>query len=315
MPLQIVQCVITDLPSDAVVRFTDETLLNPDWEDPISRLAGPELLAECRTWGSSQPGEARCTASGQLPCGHVIHAVIPAWQGGGHGERELLERACHAALELAQAHGCSSVAFPLLPFEGFGWPRDLALDIEVGAIGAFLLQYEMDICVVVAHEEKYRISPRLASGVSRYIHDFYKGEDTLPATVIPMPSVTFSPEELEEALKQLDESFSQMLLRKIDEAGMTDVQCYKKANISRKLFSKIRSLPHYSPSKPTVLAFAIALELSLEETEKLLQTAGFALSHSSKFDLIVEYFIARKNYNIYTINQALFAFGQHLLGG
>ena len=119
---------------------------------------------------------------------------------------------------------------------------------------------------------------------------------------------------LDALLQQTDEGFSQMLLRKIDEKGMTDAQCYKKANVDRKLFSKIRSNPGYKPSKPTAFAFAAALELPLEEARELLGKAGFSISHSSKFDIIVEYCFKQRIYNVMEINEVLFHYDLPLLG-
>ena len=118
----------------------------------------------------------------------------------------------------------------------------------------------------------------------------------------------------ETLLRKTDEGFSDALLRMIDEKGLTDAECYKRANVDRKLFSKIRSNPAYRPSKPTVFAFAVAMELTLPEAKELLYKAGFSLSHSSKFDIILEYFIKNRRFNLYEINEVLYRFDMPLLG-
>ncbi len=327
MPLNIVRNDITKMKVDAIVNAANPSLLGGGGVDgAIHRAAGPELLEECRGLGGCETGSAKITGAYRLPCKYVIHTVGPVWHGGLLGERKLLSSCYRESLNLARDAGCESVAFPLISAGAYGYPRDRALDVAVETIGAFLRDHEMTVYLVVFDRASFRIGERRFQAIESYIDDHYvdlrldKNRRVqsvgFPPTPAPMayPQECAAPGDLREALDMIDESFSEMLLRKIDEKGMTDAQCYKKANIDRKLFSKIRSDRLYKPSKPTALAFAIALELPLEEARELLEKAGFALSHSSKFDIIVEYFIRQGNYNIYEINEALFAFDQSLLG-
>ena len=324
MPLQMVRNDITTMKVDAIVNAAKNSLLGGGGVDgAIHRAAGPELLEECRTLGGCPTGQAKITKGYRLPASYVIHTVGPIWQGGNHGERELLISAYRSSLELALEYGCQTVAFPLISSGAYGYPKDQALKVAVDTIGDFLLCHDMTVYLVIFDRAAYTIGGKLFSNIAAYIDDHYVDEHTqshrdMSLEEVPMEAQLWcasAPLSLDEALGQLDESFSQMLLRKIDERGMTDAQCYKKANIDRKLFSKIRSDIHYKPSKPTAMAFAIALELPLAEAREMLEKAGFAFSHASKFDIIVEYFIAHRNYNIFEINEALFAFDQSLLGG
>ena len=335
MPLQIIRQDITKMACDAIVNAANGTLLGGGGVDGmIHRAAGPELLAECRTLHGCETGRAKLTKGYRLPAKYVIHTVGPVWRGGGHGERELLASCYRASLELALEHGCGSVAFPLISAGIYGYPRAEALRVAADAISDFLAAHdgpEMTVYLVVYGRNADLISAELRGDVSGFLDEHYVParvalqadadaalcEPEAYADVCESVQTTFpapAEESLEDALRALDESFSQMLLRKIDERGMKDAECYKRANVDRKLFSKIRGDVHYRPSKATALAFAVALELPIEETRELLMKAGYALSRSSKFDVIVEYFIRRQRYDVFEINETLFSFDQMLLG-
>ena len=340
MPLVIVRNDITKMKVDAIVNAANESLLGGGGVDgAIHRAAGSGLLAECRTLGGCKTGKAKITGGYNLPAKYVIHTVGPIYNDGKHGEKTLLESCYCESLALAKEHDCETVAFPLISSGVYGYPKDQALKVAINIISDFLLENEMTVYIVIFDNATYKISEKLFSDIAEYIDDNYVDEHTdysreriLTNSLPPMTTrarmkksdddflkmcdckAMLPEDDLDTKLKQIDESFSQMLLRKIDEKGMTDAECYKKANIDRKLFSKIRSDVHYKPSKPTALAFAISLELSLAETEDMLRKAGFALSHSNKFDIIIEYFISKGNYDIFEINEALFAFDQSLLG-
>ena len=327
MPLEIVRNDITKMKVDAIVNAANSSLLGGGGVDGcIHRAAGAGLLEECRTLGGCETGSAKITGGYGLPCRYVIHAVGPVWRDGRHGERDLLASCYRTSLELAKEHGCESVAFPLISSGAYGYPKDRALRVAVDTISEFLFRHDMTVYIVIFDRRAYQISAKLFRDVAEYVDDHYVEEHAdrneaqrrRRSFFLDLEEGLMSPaaplEDLDEVVSRIDESFSRMLLRKIDEKGMTDVECYKKANIDRKLFSKIRSDADYRPSKPTALAFAIALELPLDEAKDMLMKAGFALSRSSKFDVIIEYFIRNGNYNVFEINEALFAFNQSLLG-
>lgn len=353
MPLQIIRNDLTRMACDAVVCPTDEQLSGSGGLDAqLHRAAGPELDCACREIGSCAPGHAVLTKGYDLPANHIIHTVGPRWVDGEHGERQTLAACYRAALALARAQDFASVAFPIISAGTFGFPKAEALEIAVREIRAFLSGHELEVFLVVFNRECYEISAERHARVQSFIDQTYvdaraehlnyrrresapgshlefeqavfSSRDEAPApaarpaskpAIRPRPRPTVQAEELFRPDRALDETFSQMLLRKIDESGMTDAECYKKANVSRKLFSKIRNDPNYRPSKPTAVAFALALELDLAETREMLMKAGFALSHSQRFDIIIEYFIRERVFDVLVVNETLFDFDQQLLGG
>ncbi len=337
MPLFIVRNDITLMDTDAIVNAANNSLLGGGGVDgAIHRAAGRELLNECRKLGGCKTGHAKTTPGYNLKAKYIIHTVGPIWSGGNFGEKELLESCYRNSLAEAVAHNCSSIAFPLISAGIYGYPKKEALEIAVSEIQKFLENNDMTAYIVIFRKDDVEIAKELYNDVKQYINDRYAETHEIRERSFRRlqklnsarfshecmdelceacePASSPSKQSLEEMLNIRDESFSQMLLRKIDESGMKDSECYRKANIDRKLFSKIRSDASYRPSKPTVLAFAIALKMSLKETEEMLMKAGFAFSDSYKFDIIVRYFIENEKYDLMQINEVLFAFDQTTLG-
>lgn len=335
MPLKIVRNDITKMAVDAIVDPTNCALRGDGGLDAaIHRAAGPGLEAACAALGGCKTGEAKVTEGFDLPCKYIIHTVGPVWRGGLFGEKRQLTACYQSALALAKAHGCASVAFPLISAATNGYPRAKALRVAVDAIAGFLLENEMEVYIVVFTREEVAVSEKLFQAVEQYIDDIYAGErfeapremrrqvdreEAAAGSFADMPCLapsgpTMDMYTLAEMLDQVDESFGKTVLRKIDEKGMTDVECYKRANIDRRLFNKIKNEPNYRPGKQTALAIAIALRLTLSETKELLMKAGFALSHSNKADIVVEYCIKSGLYDIFQINELLFRFDLSPLG-
>ena len=337
MPFTIVRQDITKMKVDAVVNAANTQLqMGGGVCGAIFRAAGAEKLrAACDKLAPIETGGAAVTPGFALPTRYIIHAAGPVYSAWDRENcRERLRSAYLESLRLAEERRCASVAFPLISSGIFGYPKDEALEVARQAIQAFLRDHDMDVYLAVFDKSSFLIGEALLGRVESYIDQNYVDAhrdngrtllltemDAMRRAAAPFAPMAASmaaampPRDLDDLMKNLDEPFSDALLRLIDRKGRTDVEVYKRANLDRKLFSKIRTGRGYTPKKPTILALAVALELDLDETDALLERAGYALSHASKFDVIVEYFIVNRQYDIFTINEVLFAYDQPLLGG
>ena len=341
MPLQIIRQDITKMRVDAIVNTTNEEMVGYSGVDlAIHTIAGAELDEECAKLAPLGLGRAKLSGAYGLPCKYVIHTSGPVWRGGLVGESIILRSCYIESLKLAVKSGCCSIAFPLISSGVYGYPKDQVLTVAIQTITEFLFDHELTVYLCVFDKESYSFSQKLFSDIQEFINDKYVDEhdedfyEAFDSSVdeVPMAKCIQAPmcadammprkretssaagKSLREYMKQMDRSFGEMLFDLIDESGMTDVECYKKANVDKRTFSKIKSNKDYKPSKQTVIAFAISLQLDMDTTQELLATAGFTLSRSKVFDKIIRYFIQNGNYDIFEINEALFEFDQTLLG-
>ena len=330
MSFTVIHGDITTMATDAIVNAANSRLA------PGGGVCGAIFSASdyhkldlaCRKIGHCPVGQAVITPSFGMPAKYIVHAVGPIWQGGQQNEAKLLRDCYTSSLNLAKQHGCTSIAFPLISAGIYGYPKEEALRVAVDAIRAFLDDNEMTVYLVLFDRRAVVLPQAQRADVQAYIDDHYverfeqepvrRNEaavmnEQLSEQAVMMSMRALPTRSLEDLVSHLDDSFSAMLLRLIDERGETDAAVYKRANIDRKLFSKIRK-DSYKPSKQTAIALALALRLNLDETVDLLGRAGYALSRSSKFDVIILYCIENQLYDIYEVNEILFAFDQKLLG-
>lgn len=331
MPLLIVRNDITKMNVDAIVNATNPMLkMGGGVSGAIFTVAGRKQLQDaCDAIGHCGQGDAVITPGFDLPAKYVIHTVGPVWHGGYSGESEQLADCYTRSLTLAKEHGCESVAFPLVSSGTYRYPKQEALNIAASSISRFLLEHDMTVYLVVYDAKAFMLSKHMFTTIEKYIDDHYVEEQSLKyqrlstrgnrrEEQIHYPqrdiySIESAKSSLDEVIRQTDESFSEALFRWIDRKNIKDSDVYKKANIDRRLFSKIRNAD-YHPSKNTCIALAIALELNLDQIRDLIGKAGYTLTRSSKADLIIEFHILQQQYDIITINEALFAFRQPILG-
>ena len=343
MPFEIVRNDITKMAVDAIVNTANpRAVIGLGTDSMIHEAAGPSLLQARQVIGSIEVGHAAITPAYKLNAAYVIHTVGPVWLDGNHDEEMLLRSCYENSLSLAVQNGCQSVAFPLISTGNYGFPKDKALQIAISAFSEFLLENEMQIYLVVFDRTSFKLSEKLFQSVASYIDENYVDACTFAAygaveenrprvrrrrdmeicessclqeEMLPCaPMAASKAMSLEDMLKQTDAGFTETLLKLIDKTGKKDSEIYKKALLSKQHFSKIRNNPNYKPTKQTAISLALALELNLEETKDLIGRAGYALTNSSKFDLIIRYFIEQGNYNVVEINIALYEFDQTLLG-
>lgn len=330
MSLTIIRQDITKLEVDAIVNaINSEFLVDGGVCETIFEKAGKEkLLKACKVLPPLKTSQAVITDGFELCAKNIIHTIGPVFnEDVPKQSKELLRQTYVNCLYLAKENKLESIAFPLISSGAYGFPKEQALKIAREVITNFLNENELEVILTIFDEESFIISKNLLLEVESYIDENYVTQNTRKRPSIKRsiyveevheiceePKLLRESSCLEEVLENLDESFSTSLLKLIDEKGKTDVEVYKKANIDRKLFSKIRTQKGYTPSKKTIVALSISLELSLDETNELLSRAGLTLSHSQKFDVIIEYFLVNKKYDIYEINEVLFKYDQVLLG-
>ena len=351
MPFEIIRNDIADVKADAIVNTASPMpVIGSGTDTAIHQKAGPQLLEERKKIGYIAPGESASTPAFGLNAKYVLHTVTTVWIDGNHGEADILRKAYNSALSLAEELKCESVAFPLMSAGSYGFPPETALSTAIQVLTDHLLYHDIRIILVVFSQKAYSLAGSLFDDVRSFVDDNYVQEksreerrsarerrrpelygfhvpgkepmSSLPPEIDAAYAVgaamaekaEIDEEHLRKLLRGRESTFVEYLKDVLREKGISDPDLYHRANMSRQLFNKIINDPEYTPTKRTAITLAVGLQLDPEETQKLLGKAGYALTRSSKQDIIVEYYLSKGEFNLLTIDLALMDAGLPTLG-
>ncbi len=336
MPIRITDRQISQLGCDVVV---DQVNGDSTVCENLRLAAGAKYRNVCEKYANMSVGSISFVSGFSLKSKYIARIAAPVWRGGIFGEWELLASCYTSILDSARDRKCTSVAFPLLSSGSSGFPAEGLMNTAMKAIGSYLNEHDMDVYISVPAKSEYSMPDCLLSELKGYIYKAQNEHGAMQAqSNFSLAGYSHTgdalfdthmdtdhqaadkrridtPRGLADMLKEMDRGFADTLFYYIDKKGISDVECYKRANVDKKTFSKIKCNRGYKPSKVTAVSFAIALRLDLNETDHLLNTVGMSLSRSSVFDVIIEYFVTTGNYEtIHDVNQTLYQFDQVLLG-
>ena len=340
MAFRIIRENIINVEADAIVNTANpQPVFGSGTDTAVYEAAGKEELLKAReAIGVIAEGEAAATPAFGMHAKIIIHTVSPLWVDGNHQEIELLHRCYQSCFAIAEEQDCHSIAFPLLASGSNGFEKSTALEVALSEIQNYTMRHDMDVLLVVFDKTSYALSAKVFADVTSYIeeHQVLEAQDMEYAAYprerrrerkgkmyhIGMANAApmYAKQAAQEAeacdaiaLPKKEDTFQARLFELIDSSGKTDPEIYKRANIDRKLFAKIRKDENYKPSRKTAVALAFALHLSLSQAQDLIGRAGFALSSSTQADLIYRYCFENKVYDITQVNSILFQFDQELL--
>ncbi|MBQ3794786.1 MAG: macro domain-containing protein [Butyrivibrio sp.] len=302
MSYKLVHKNILSINADAIINAANtKPVCTPGPEMDLYYEAGFEdMLRERIAIGEIPYGEARATDAFELRAKHIIHTAIP---GSDISEKELIAtvRACYKnSLTLADELGCKKVAMPILLLNNYRFPENKAIDLAISSIREFSSGKDMMVYLAVSELEEFVLPEELITRLDELLGLCETTGESIP---------------IDEVISEESESFGERFFRYVDEKGLTDAEVYHKANVNRKLISKLRINPDKNVDKKTALALAVGLELDIDQTEEFIKLAGYALSPRIRFDKIVRYFIENGNYNLMELNEALFKYTEKVLVG